>query len=501
MQRHLELLCTDSRSCCCSSRTTALADSIEDNSITLTTGSLDDAGSLGPLGSDAADQQARHATTAVLCAYWDQIVPTAPGSTAAEEGPAHEMLLKWASVQLQKLRMLVSGTIVSNVLLAGDLISLICGLALNGDVALEINAQDTPRQAETLLNPQQEADAAAAAAAAKAGAEDAAEPGFPRGWLRLCRTATAETAKPNTSGMASRSCCIHPRVYNLRQVRGFVLAHLKKILEIGGYCGERIHMVTISKSNTLMLKAMHLAFPAAKERGVVIQLPTEVLLQVGPQPAAPATATTGTAAEGASRGRRTSDGVGGSQRNSTKKPRGSAKVEPLEGHIEDTGAGDVSGSPASEEEKPPSVLAVCHLPPADLLWKVVFMGSSDLCVPPEGDTSNTTARRRSEEGMEPSRASGIYATMTQQAVDKAVASFGGPSHFLWLGDKLSRENEGIQNLLDAARTPDATVVMVESLVKAKKYSPQHPTMHAPTVVRGSSPMCLSSALDANEYCM
>ncbi|CDJ27243.1 uncharacterized protein EMH_0083460 [Eimeria mitis] len=442
MQRHLECLCTDNRSCCCSNRTAALREATENSSCTLTPESMNDAEPPVAPVIGAGEQQAKHTATAVLCAYWDRIVPSGPGTTALEEAVAEEPLFKWASLQLQKLRMLVSGTIVSNILLAGDLISLICGLALNGDVVLEVNAQETPGQEEVVLSPQQEADAAAAAAAATAaagaGGAPTAETGLPRGWLRLCRAAAEESPKPNTSGVTQRSCSIHPRVYNLRQVRNFVQTQLRTILEI------------------------------AKEREVAIQLPTEVLLQVDPQPAALATAAPAATAEAAPRGRRTSDGAGGNQRNNTKKPRSAAKVESLEGHAEDAGAGDAAGAPPAEEEKQQPVLAVCHLPPADLLWKVVLAEGNDPRASPDEETNNNTAtRRRSEEGMEPSKACGTYAALTQQAVENAVACFGGPSHVLWLGDKLNRETEGTQNLLDAAGLPDATVIMVESLMKAK----------------------------------
>ncbi|CDI74188.1 hypothetical protein, conserved [Eimeria praecox] len=441
MQRHLEPLCTNSRSCCCSNIGVTPREPTKYNESPLLADSMDGAGQLSAPVLDAADQQATHTATAVLCAYWDQVVPTGQGTPAPEEAAAEDPLLKWASFQLQKLRMLVSGTIVSNILLAGDLISLICGLALNGDVALETDVQETPGQEDVLSNPHQEADtaaaAAAAAAAARAGDAASAEPGLPRCWLRLCRTAPVEGVKPSIVGAIRKSCSIHPRVYNLRQIRSFVQAQLRTILEI------------------------------AKDREVVIQLPTEVLLQVDVQPAALATAAASATAEAAPRGRRTSDGVGGTQRNSTKKPRGSAKGESLEGHIEDAGAGDAAGAPPAEEEKQTPVLAVCHLPPADILWKVIFAESSDSGVPPEEEnTNNATTRRRSEEGMEASRACGAYAGMTQQAVENAVASFGGPPHVLWIGEKLSRETEGMENLLDAAGIPDATAVMVESLVKA-----------------------------------
>lgn len=120
------------------------------------------------------------------------------------------------------------------------------------------------------------------------------------------------------------------------------------------------------------------------------------------------------------------------------------------------------------------MLAVCHLPPAELLWKVVFAVSNDLPASSEEEMiSNTTTRRRSAEGIEPSRVCGAYATMTQQAIENAVASFEGPTHVLWVGGKLSRETEGTDNLLNAAGIPDATVAMVESLVKAKKYTHKH----------------------------
>ncbi|CDJ59795.1 hypothetical protein, conserved [Eimeria maxima] len=438
MQRSLDSLSTNSRSCCCSTS------SISPNRgySALTAESVDCEGPVGAPILDATEQQTTHTVAAVLCAYWDRIVPTGQVITAVEEATAEEPLFKWASLQLQKLRMLVSGTIVSSVLLAGDLISLICGLALNGEMALEIDVQETPRREDTLLDPQQEADAAAAAAAAAAGAAgagDAAstEPCILRGWLRLCRTPAVQSTKTNTSGVTGKCCSIHPRVYNLRQLRKFVQTQLRVILEI------------------------------AREREVVVQLPTEVLIQADPQVAALAAGVTGTPAEAAPRGRRTSDAVGGTQRNGSKKPRGSTKVEPAEGHIEDS-AGDAAGPPAAEEEKRPPVLAVCHLPPAELLWKVVFAVSNDLPASSEEEMiSNTTTRRRSAEGIEPSRVCGAYATMTQQAIENAVASFEGPTHVLWVGGKLSRETEGTDNLLNAAGIPDATVAMVESLVKAK----------------------------------
>lgn len=230
-QRSFETLCTDRRSCCCIIPHV----STQSNGATLNPSPHPQEGRAVNEPLVVIDQQIKHRVTAILCSYWDSAVPMGPAMSAAENTASQELLFKWASLQLQKLRMLVSGTIVSNVLLVGDLVSLVCGLALNGDLAMQPNQQETPKQEDSAVEPYYKADkaAAGAAAAAAAAAEPAEQGRLARGWLRLCKSVTAGSGR--NSSIANGGCSIQPRIHGLQQLRKFVHQQLKIILEIGGY--------------------------------------------------------------------------------------------------------------------------------------------------------------------------------------------------------------------------------------------------------------------------
>ncbi|CDJ65040.1 hypothetical protein, conserved [Eimeria necatrix] len=209
---------------------------------------------------------------------------------------------------------------------------------------------------------------------------------------------------------------------------------------------------------------------AAHERDVIIQLPTEVLFRVDPQPGGPPQAVACAPVETPARVRKTSDAGGGNQRNSTKNRRGNPKSDFSESHFEDTAAGEAMGVKAAEDDKEVSTLLVCHLPPAELLWDVIFAEGSNACTPSEdGSRNSATARRRSQESQENIRACATYASLTVEAVEAAVGSFGGPTHVLWLGERLSKQADGTDTLLAAAGIFDATTVMMESLLQTKEY--------------------------------
>lgn len=182
----------------------------------------------------AISRELQHAAAAVVCSYWDEsFFSTLEDSTGCPLPAASvEPLLHWASAQLRQLRILVSGSIVSNVLLAGDLVSLICGYALNGDVAVQHHQEQSDsslQQADkNTLNPCQKADMEAAVAAATATSSDGWS--LPRGWLRLWRAAATKDSA-NASGCAGFN--IQPQLCGLKLLREFLQEELLELLTIG----------------------------------------------------------------------------------------------------------------------------------------------------------------------------------------------------------------------------------------------------------------------------
>ncbi|XP_026189773.1 uncharacterized protein LOC34621460 [Cyclospora cayetanensis] len=385
----------------------------------------------------ALPQETLHVASALFCSYWDTAFPTSPGLAEATGTPAcQSSLLNWASLQLQQLRTLVSGTIVSTVLLAGDLVSLICGLALNGDIELRQSHLDLLHQkGDEPLGLDEKADAAAAAAA-KAAAADA-EQGLPRGWLRLCQTAVAHAPECNISRGTSNIFMIHPSVRGLWPLHDFLRKQLVALLEI------------------------------AEERKVSIHLPSEVLFHLHSPRSSAGVAPLST--EMPTRGRRSSDVGTGAHRNIMKRARSASKPTASEAcSVEETKEG-VEAS-AVEDIKEAPMFVVCHLPPSQLLWDVLRSRCTNLgesC--DDVSCQGTAVGHQLAEQPADAESIGTYVTLTPNAITAAATLFRRPSFFLWLGAGLSRQTDGLESLLDAARMPDATLLMMQSLRASDEY--------------------------------
>ncbi|OEH75809.1 hypothetical protein cyc_05030 [Cyclospora cayetanensis] len=314
----------------------------------------------------ALPQETLHVASALFCSYWDTAFPTSPGLAEATGTPAcQSSLLNWASLQLQQLRTLVSGTIVSTVLLAGDL------------------------------------------------------------------TAVAHAPECNISRGTSNIFMIHPSVRGLWPLHDFLRKQLVALLEI------------------------------AEERKVSIHLPSEVLFHLHSPRSSAGVAPLST--EMPTRGRRSSDVGTGAHRNIMKRARSASKPTASEAcSVEETTEG-VEAS-AVEDIKEAPMFVVCHLPPSQLLWDVLRSRCTNLgesC--DDVSCQGTAVGHQLAEQPADAESIGTYVTLTPNAITAAATLFRRPSFFLWLGAGLSRQTDGLESLLDAARMPDATLLMMQSL--------------------------------------
>ncbi|KAL8452941.1 hypothetical protein Emed_001107 [Eimeria media] len=429
-------LLIDRRSCC-------LYQVPAETVVTTETASLDDDGALSK-NSDhlltGVAKQMHDNRVAIMCSYWDLAFSEASASATA--APA-EPILQWAALQLQHLRAVISGTVISDVLLAGDLISLICGFALNGHVVLEsLSKQDDyPRHHEVLDDPNSAAKANARAAGAAIDATEAAAAGRRKGilraWLEIPRDPSEDMCCSSTG---TTICNIQPRVSGVRQLREFLQQQLLAVLDL------------------------------AEERNVVIRFPSEVLLHVEP-PTVAESANESPAANELNCLRRNSEGCASSQRSGSKTGKGSMKAAAADGSADVAviSEGAVVRTAEEKTEKEQPMLVICHLPQARLLWNVLRDTQTSACVPVTSQVEKSThGRRSSRDGNAAHRPYGTYASLPITAIQDIVASVGTSKLFLWLGEDLSRQTHTIQKAIKAAGFLDATGVFTQSLLRYMK---------------------------------
>ncbi|KAL8444167.1 hypothetical protein Emag_005639 [Eimeria magna] len=415
IRKEFRQLLTDCRSCClyrvpAESGLTADAVGVDDdvallrNSSDLRTGLV---------------QQMHGKKFAILCSYWDLAFsePCASGAAATAKP-----LLQWAALQFQHLKAVVSGTVISDVLLAGDLISLICGFAFNGHVALESSGEqdENPRQQEVLDNSNSAAKANAWAAAAAIDARDAAPAGHRKGiiraWLRIPVDPSEEVCCNSIS--TTTICTIQPRVCGVRQLREFLQQQLLAVLDL-------------ESANES---------PAANEPNCL---------------------------------RQTSEGCASSQRSGSKLGKGLTKTAAADGSVDGAATSEASIIRTAEgkKERHQPMLVICHLPKAGLLWNVLRDTQTRACVPVTSQVETPThARRSSQDGHAASRPYGSYASLPITAIKDVVASVGISKLLLWLGEELSRPTHTVQRLIKAGGFLDATRAMTQSLFNYVKQS-------------------------------
>ncbi|KAL8430368.1 hypothetical protein Efla_001133 [Eimeria flavescens] len=435
-QRKLKQLATGVRSCC---YCTARADEISDAA---TAGFERDG---PPMVHDRQSALAfaeglQPTAVAVLCMYWDSALVHSP----PDAGPASlEPFLQWSGLCLQQLRAVVSGTVVSNVFLAGDLVSLVCGFALNGDIVLERQHQnrDPPcsDKVDAFGTPAAKANAFAQGAAFAATGDATladAEWSLSRGWLRVPELLQNEIGCSGSCTTQRSSCKFTPWVCGVTQLRKFVRQELLTILNL------------------------------ADERNVDITLPSEIVLQVYPG-YPPEAAAGSTPAADPSCARRTSAAGLGTQRSGNRHRRSVTKHEASDGIVEDAVASEPQAM-VSEKEKP--MLVICHLPQSKLIWNVL-RNSKARAASAEDNMMQTRARSFLHENHEHSETSGVYASLTLDAIRKTLELLRARQLVLWLGGKLTRQQEDIEASLEAAGIPDATSAMMQGFLNAtEKYA-------------------------------
>lgn len=203
---------------------------------------------------------------------------------------------------------------------------------------------------------------------------------------------------------------------------------------------------------------------AAEERGVDIQLPEQVLLRVDRISVVGTAVSAATApVEPSNRNRRTSEVVAGSQRALPKKGRGTTKVDAPEVSTEDAVTSDVLQAGAEDKKQQP-LLVLCHLPPAHLLWAVLRSRRENAAAVPDENNRRASLKEFFEETANTTTALAVYASVSVNAIEEAIASFKNPRVFVWLGNRLTRQNEVSDQLLMAAGIPDATTIMMQRLV-------------------------------------
>ncbi|KAL8274815.1 hypothetical protein Esti_001290 [Eimeria stiedai] len=434
MRKTFRQLTTDCRSCCVyrvPAERGIIADVVfpDDGTIPL------------PSNKHLTPGLAHHTKLAILCSYWDSAFrELCAGAAAATVEP----LLQWAAYQFQHLKAVVSGTVISDVLLAGDLISLICGCALNGHVVLQPPSQqdDNLRQQEFLdnISPAAKANSWAAAAATSATKTATAAPGesITRGWLRISGDLSEDVCGNNPGNI--ETCDIQPRVCGVRQLREFLQQQLLAVLAL------------------------------AEERNVVITLPAEVLLHVD-FPGVLASTGESPATAKLSCVRQTSDSCASSQRSGSGTGKGLTKLAAADGFSDNMSTSEdaLFRSAVKRKEKQKSVLVFCHLPQAGLLWNVLRDIQTNACVSVRSRAEKVIhAKRSSRDANAATRPYGTYASVPITAIKDVVASVGTPELLLWLGEDLSRQTHAIQQLLKAAGFFDATKAMTQSLLSPMK---------------------------------
>ncbi|KAL8430279.1 hypothetical protein ACSSS7_006027 [Eimeria intestinalis] len=408
MRKEFRRLTTDCRSCCVyrvaaqSPMTAGAVAPDEDTTLPRSSNHL----------RPGVTQQVHDTKLAVLCSYWDM----AFREVCADEAAATvEPLLQWAALQFQHLKALVSGTVISHVLLAGDLINLICGFALNGHVVIEpFSQQDDDLEHREVLNnigsvTKANAWAGAAALRATEGVASGPSEGISRAWLRI-PLGFSEDVCSNSKGLMTM-CSIQPRVTGVRQLREFLQHQLLAVLRL--------------------------------------ELANESL--------APAEL---------SRVRQNSDGCASSQRSGSKIGKSLTKPAAAEGFVDGIGTSDA----VEKKEKQQPKLVICHLPQARLLWNVLRDIQTSARVPVTSQVETPIHPRRSKDGEAAPIPYGTYASLPTTAIDDVLASVGTPKLLLWLGEEMSRPTHTAQQLVKAAGFLDATSAMTQSLFSSMKYA-------------------------------